>query len=183
MFFWDKSNYKNMPHFGYFRDFGEGSREIVSDCVIANTFSRQSGEREAIHKGKALWDTGATHSCISIKVVKTLELKPTGHVEGGVRTASGLVPASKYAVDLIISGFELGHGVVEVIGANLSDDMLIGMDIIGMGDFAICGGRYFSYCCPPCPNHINLKEKADKVNYNDKKKSKLLNTIRRESSR
>lgn len=177
MFFFDKSNYKAMPHFGYFRDFGRGQREIVSGCTIANVFAHQSGEKQGTYEGKAVWDTGATHSCISNEVVEALELCSTAPVEGGIITASGRVPAHKYAIDLIIHGFELGHGVVEVIGANLSCDMLIGMDIIGMGDFAICSGRYFSYCCPPCPTPINLKEKADKVNHKDKNKRKLSDVI------
>ena len=166
-----------MPHFGYFRDLGGGKREIVSDCTIGNVFARQSGEKQGTYEGKAIWDTGATHSCISHQVVEVLKLHSTAPVEGGIRTASGIVPAHKYAIDLIIHGFGIGHGVVEVIGAKLSDDMLIGMDIIGMGDFAICSGRYFSYCSPPCPTHINLKEKADRVNRNDKKKHKLLDAM------
>lgn len=182
MFFFDKSNYKDMPHFGYFRDLGGSKKEIVSDCTIGNVFAHQSGEKQGNYVGKAIWDTGATHSCISHKVVEELELRTTGQVEGGISTASGIVPAYKYAIDLIIHGFGLGHGVVEVIGTNLSDDMLIGMDIIGMGDFAICGGRYFSYCCPPCPTLINLKEKADRVNHNDKKKRKLMGAMSRKSS-
>ena len=175
-----------MPHFGYFLDLGDGKREIASGCVIANMFSYQSGERKTPYEGKAVWDTGATHSCISNKVVKALGLKNTGHVEEGMLTASGFVPADeclKYAVDLIIPGFGLGHGVVEVIGANLSDDMLIGMGIIGMGDFAICNGRYFSYCCPPCPKYVNLKEKAEKVNHNDSRKRKLLDKMLHESQK
>ena len=163
-----------MPHFGFSRNFGKSQREIVSDCTITNVFVRQSGEEQKSYEGKAIWDTGATHSCISNKVVETLELSSTAPVEGGITTASGRVPAHKYAIDLIIHGFEIAHGVVEVIGANLSCDMLIGMDIISMGDFAICGGHYFSYCCPPCPNPVDLKEKADKVNRSNKSKRERL---------
>lgn len=181
MFVFDKSNYKNIPHFGYFRDFGKSQREIVSGCTIANVFASKPQEKQRAYIGEALWDTGATHSCISNKVVEELELCSTAPVEGGIITASGCVPAHKYAIDLIIHDFEIAHGIIEVIGANLSCDMLIGMDIIGMGDFAICGGRYFSYCCPSCPNPINLKDKANKVNRSDKNKRKQMDIMNKKN--
>lgn len=84
-----------MPHFGYFRDLGSGKREIVSDCTIANVFAHQSGEKQGTYEGKAIWDTGAMHSCISHKVVEALKLHSTAPVEGGIITASGCVTAHK----------------------------------------------------------------------------------------
>ena len=161
-----------MPHFGYFLDLGEGKREIVSDCLIEEGFSSLLDEKKETYKGRAIWDTGATHTCVSFKVVKTLGLQSTGYVGDGMLTASGSVPADecpKYAVNLVIPGFGLGHGAIEVAGANLSDDVLIGMDIIGMGEFAISHDK-FSWCCPPCGNPIDLSKKAEKENEKIRKK-------------
>jgi hypothetical protein len=47
------------------------------------------------------------------------------------------------------------------------EELLIGMDIIGMGDFAVCNTEEktsFSFAVPPFPDRINFAEKADKLN-------------------
>ena len=47
------------------------------------------------------------------------------------------------------------------------DSMLIGMDIISLGDFAISnsGNRtLFSFVCPPFADKIDLLDKANKIN-------------------
>ena len=56
-------------------------------------------------------------------------------------------------------------------------DALIGMDVIGMGDFSICRGEFFSYCIPSFENPINFVEKAEKVN------NKIAKQTRRSSSK
>ena len=46
-------------------------------------------------------------------------------------------------------------------------EVLIGMDIIRMGDFAVCNAdkkTSFSFVIPPFPDRINLAEKAETVN-------------------
>jgi hypothetical protein len=46
-------------------------------------------------------------------------------------------------------------------------DLLIGMDIIQAGDFAIAnanGNTTFSFCHPPHNNPVDLLEKSNKVN-------------------
>jgi hypothetical protein len=48
-------------------------------------------------------------------------------------------------------------------------DMIIGMDIITMGDFAICntdGKTSFSFAMPSFPDRINLADKAEAANSN-----------------
>jgi len=49
-------------------------------------------------------------------------------------------------------------------------DILIGMDIIGMGDFAVCNvdnKTSFSFAVPPFPDRINLADKAEAANKNN----------------
>jgi len=49
-------------------------------------------------------------------------------------------------------------------------DMLIGMDIIRMGDFAVCnadGKTSFSFAVPPFPDRIDLAEKTEADNKRD----------------
>ena len=82
------------------------------------------------------WDTGASRSSISQRIVDDLNIIPVGNTNIG--TANGMVTVNTYFVD-----FGLPNGVtvknVLVSCANLGSDIdiLIGMDIIKHGDFAI----------------------------------------------
>lgn len=83
-----------------------------------------------------IWDTGASQSVITQKVVDALGLQPTGI--GQSETAGGLVTASKYTITL---GLPPDITIEDVEASCLplpgDCDVLIGMDIIGLGDFSI----------------------------------------------
>jgi predicted aspartyl protease len=97
----------------------------------------------------AIWDTGATQTCITQKVVDELGLKPTGI--GVVHTAGGEMQVNKYMVtvglppNLTIEGVE-----VPVVTLPDNKDALIGMDIITLGDFSVTNkdGRKGDYPQP-----------------------------------
>lgn len=92
----------------------------------------------------AIWDTGATHSAITKKVAEELNLKPTGVVE--VRYGNGKALTNTYLVNISLPN-KVMVGQVRVTEAQLTPEgsisdaqqpqLLIGMDIIGMGDFAV----------------------------------------------
>lgn len=110
---------------------------IVSDIEICEAFDpRQSGPHAEMKKFQCIWDTGATNSVINAKVVQALGLKPSGKVE--VHTAGGNHIQNTYFVNIRLPN-SAGFPLVRVTEANLEgrQDVLIGMDIIGMGDFAI----------------------------------------------
>lgn len=100
----------------------------------------------------ALWDTGSTITVISEKLAKQLKLDPVGEMP--VETASGKYIAKKYIISLslpnrlnienvMISSGILGPGI----------DILIGMDIITLGDFSITNYNnktVFSFRFPSC---------------------------------
>ena len=106
----------------------------------------------------AIWDTGATHSAITKKVVDDLRLKPTGVRE--TRHADGKSINNTYLVNLLLPNKVMVESVrvteVKLIpDDNTSDDkqpqLLIGMDIIGIGDFAVTnadGKTTFSFRVP-----------------------------------
>ena len=84
----------------------------------------------------ALWDTGSTMTVISDELATKLNLEPVGYMMA--ETAGGRYKANKYVVSLnlpnrlnienvMIASGKLGPGI----------DILIGMDIITLGDFAI----------------------------------------------
>jgi hypothetical protein len=110
---------------------------IVSDIEICEAFDpKQVGPRPQMKKFHCIWDTGATNSVINSKVVQAIGLKPSGKVE--VHTAGGNAIQNTYLVNMRLPS-SVGFSLIRVTEGNLEgpQDVLIGMDIIGMGDFAI----------------------------------------------
>jgi predicted aspartyl protease len=102
--------------------------------VLSNT--RDTSKPYTPKMWRGLWDTGASKSSITKRIVDDLNLIPIGNTN--ISTANGIVTVNTYFVD-----FGLPNGVtirnVLVSCADLGDDVdvLIGMDIIRHGDFAI----------------------------------------------
>lgn len=89
----------------------------------------------------ALWDTGATGTCISSNVVQQLSLVPTGFTN--IKTPSGQAERKTYLIDLTLPNNVRINGV-KVIDSEIGDqglNVLIGMDIICMGDFSVCNNK------------------------------------------
>lgn len=85
---------------------------------------------------KGLWDTGASRSSITQRIVDDLSLIPIGNTK--ISTANGEVVVNTYLVDVgLPNGVTIKN--VLVTCSNLGDniDVLIGMDIIKHGDFSI----------------------------------------------
>lgn len=100
---------------------------------------------------KAQWDTGATGTCISKEVVTQLGLQPTGMIN--VQTPSGIGTMNKYMVNLILNNEVkiMNLVVMDSEIGNQGIDVLIGMDIISVGDFAVSnfdGKTQFSFRIP-----------------------------------
>jgi hypothetical protein len=92
----------------------------------------------------AIWDTGATNSVITEKVVRDLDLKPFNIVK--TNHAGGSSMSNVYMVNIALpSGVMAGQvnvteaQLVEVPNLPESEQsrVLIGMDIIGAGDLAV----------------------------------------------
>ena len=63
--------------------------------------------------------------------------------------------------------FEINWCPVYVLDFSVDVDIIIGMDIIGMGDFAVCNTdnkTSFSFVMPPLPNKTDFTEKAKQLN-------------------
>lgn len=98
---------------------------------------------------KAIWDTGATGTAITHKVAAECGLKPTGMCK--LRTPSGESDTHTYFVSLYLPNM-VCIPQIRVIEAVLSDaDVLVGMDVIAHGDFAVTnhqGKTYMSFRMP-----------------------------------
>lgn len=86
---------------------------------------------------KALWDTGATKTCIAKHVAIELDLHPVG--EDTVFTPSGCAKFNQYIItvllpsNVVFNDIEVSESEIAAEGIGL----LIGMDIISTGDFAV----------------------------------------------
>lgn len=103
------------------------------------------GAREYV----AVWDTGATGTAVSQKIIDECGLKPIGVVE--VHTANEKRLSQVYLASIFLPNHVL-FPFLRVNEATIKDaDVLVGMDIITRGDFAVTnsdGRTTFSYRWP-----------------------------------
>jgi len=105
------------------------ARRLLSKC--------QGKYNNQIVEGQALWDTGATNTCISKRVANVLNLIPLGKIK--INTPSGFKDVNTYLIDVILPN-SVQVKEVQVCDSEIGDqgiDFLIGMDIINLGDFAV----------------------------------------------
>ena len=114
---------------------------------------------------QAIWDTGATNTVISRNLVGQLGLIPTGVITA--QDANNSYQTSTYLVDIALPNGILIPDVRVTEAANLGNyDLLIGMDIITLGDFAITNGlgnTWFSFRIPPDGIQIDYVAKAEAI--------------------
>lgn len=118
-------------------------RKLINSAIVEYT--------DTFIPVKAQWDTGATGTCISKELVEKLKLIPTGMVN--VHTPSGIGVMNKYMINLILNN-EVKILDLPVMDSEIGKqgiDVLIGMDIITLGDFAVSnyeGKTQFSFRLP-----------------------------------
>jgi len=105
----------------------------------------------------AIWDTGATNTCITRNIVNDCNLEMISMRK--VKAAGGTYETGVYLVDLFLPNKVYFPSVQVTEFANIEKaDILIGMDIIGSGDFAVTNKdnkTVFSYRCPSI-EHIDF---------------------------
>jgi predicted aspartyl protease len=105
--------------------------------------------RLPIETFRGLWDTGASTSAITKHVADKLGLIPTGIVS--FTHAGGSSATNTYLVNIILPNNVEIRSLRVCEGILSGQDVLIGMDIIGLGDFSIClkdGKTKFSFQIP-----------------------------------
>lgn len=108
---------------------------IFSDCRVSPYSVQQFKAHSEQRIYKALWDTGANHSVISKKVVAELNLPVVAYNEN--HSAGGILIVTNHLINIILpNNIEISSLLVSC--CDLDDvDILIGMDVITMCDFAI----------------------------------------------
>lgn len=115
------------------------SNRITSPVEIIDPFTGAKTNTSGI------WDTGATNSVVTKSTAATLGLKPVTRIM--VNGVHGPKEVNVYHVEIILNNKEISLKTqvteCEELSCNNQDGMLIGMDIINKGDFAVTnsGGR------------------------------------------
>lgn len=127
-------------------------RVLLTRCAVAPAFdptTTSPGKHPKHQDFDAIWDTGATNTVISPQVVNACNLKPFSMAQ--VHTASGTSVCEVYLVNIALPN-GVAFANVPVTNQPLTGaHVLIGMDIMGMGDFAVTnkGGKTtFSFRFP-----------------------------------
>lgn len=111
--------------------------DVLRDTVgVSEAHSPESDVPEPlVSHFRAIWDTGASASVISQQVIAELNLYPIDKTK--VLTANGERIANVYLVHIYLRNKVSFSGVRVTDGNLLGTSILIGMDIIGSGDFAV----------------------------------------------
>lgn len=144
------------------------TNRIVTDCHISFPFDPKINKGEKppkLSKSTALWDTGATASVITQKTAATLGLKPFTKIM--VSHADGESLQNVYLVNFYLPNKVLlpNVRVTECKDTSGTFGVIIGMDIISLGDFAITnfkGETTLSFRIPSIATTDYVKEYNDK---------------------
>jgi len=127
-------------------------KRIVTPIKIINALIEKNESKTSVYTTEnALWDTGATISAITPKLVKYL-----GFIPAGTMAISGITGALD--VRFILVAIQLPDGILRenikmaVCDFSQNINIILGMDIITLGDFELLHGNnntIFSFTSPP----------------------------------
>ena len=90
---------------------------------------------------KALWDTGATETLVSSKIITELNLEQTGEVE--VSTINGTINSKRHGCGLLLENHSKSINIQPAEFSHRKEcDVIIGMDIIQHGLFILNKGEF-----------------------------------------
>jgi len=132
---------------------------LKNQCGISQAFDPAAGGAQLpITQFDAIWDTGATNCVITQSVIDACGLVPIGMAQvHGVHAAS---VEEVFLVSIYLPNGVVFPGVRVTRGRFPGADILIGMDIISQGDFAVTnkgGITKFSFRVPS-ETHIDFVE-------------------------
>lgn len=135
---------------------------LQTQCDVCPAFDPKTlpaHQWPAFSQFSAIWDTGATGSVITQDVVNALGLKPTGMTQ--MNHAGGQSLQETYLVNIRLPNGVAFSGVTVTKAPITGTQMLIGMDIITRGDFAITnkdGKTIFTFRIPSTARYDFVKE-------------------------
>lgn len=136
-------------------------RVLKNKCGISEGYNPVTGAPPPdVKEFDAIWDTGATDSVITQAVVDACGLAPIGMAQ--VHGVGGVATAEVYLVNIYLPNNVAFPYVRVTKGADMPDaQVLIGMNVISMGDFAVTnagGVTKFSFRLPSQEHIDYVKE-------------------------
>lgn len=125
------------PRVGFTHTFDSLASSLESALGVSEPYHPSSpGPKPEVHEVTAIWDTGASHSAISSRLVSRLNLQKID--ERTVHSVRGTHISSVYLVNVYLTSEYIFMSELSVTEADLGEeDILVGMDIISRGDFAV----------------------------------------------
>lgn len=161
--------FQRLPTHGFTTKSSSRVSVLINEIHVSEA-SPQYSSSELIRKPYyCIWDTGATGTVISRKVADSLGLQPSGKVT--VRAVGSGDSAHEYETNTYLVNLYLPNNVC-IIGARVAEgsisggDVLIGMDIIGEGDFAVTnhdGKTTWTFRVPSC-EEIDFVQEINEYN-------------------
>ena len=157
----------NYIEYRYFtKSYDYSKNKLITTANIFPITSFDKNLRNTPIEVKALWDTGATLTFIKPELKEQLKLSMVRTESSAVIAGvGGYVKADfTYASILLSKNFLIEYCPIYVVGFPVNVDIIIGMDIINMGDFIVCNTENktsFSFIVPALPSRTNF---ADNVN-------------------
>jgi len=124
---------------------------ITTTCKVSLPYDQtyDNGEHPEYVECEAIWDTGAMRSTISVALAEQLALSPLGQTV--VYHADGESICNYHLINLLLPN-KVEIAMLTVNSGQMKDaDLLIGMDVITMCDFALTspkGDTKFSFQIP-----------------------------------
>ena len=148
------------PH-SFTAEYSRTVRALITPVLLSTGFDPQKTKPyPAPKKFNAIWDTGATNCVITRKAIDQCDLKPIGAVQ--VHHGGGIQIRAVFLVNLGLPN-KVGFAQIRATEGDIAGaDVLLGMDIISGGDFAITqqdGKTTFSFRIPSAETINFVKQK------------------------
>lgn len=133
--------FRQQPTFGFTTKATGLRNALENQVLISEVFDPATGAPEPVKRQYvAIWDTGATNTVVTRRVAQELGLQPSGRVT--IQAVGAGDQVHEYETDTYLLNIYLPNNVA-IIGIRVSEgtiggaDVILGMDIIIHGDFAI----------------------------------------------
>jgi len=167
----------NKIHQAFTQKYLGKTNQIITDVKLTPPFDPKDYPGKSPYTPitkKALWDTGATNSVIKGSVATELGLVSVGVVE--VSHGGGKQLCNKFLLNIILPNKVLAYSVLVTEGPETLNgfDVIIGMDIIIQGDFAITNidGKTCVSFRLPSMGRIDFVEELNRLNAEASKQKK-----------
>lgn len=171
--------FQQYPIFG-FTSKGNGiARELANQIYVSEVHDPSTQTPSPTKKPyMGIWDTGATNTIITRKVVQELNLQPSGRETVQAVGAGDQIhefEANTYLINVYLPNNVTIIAIRASEGSVGGGDLLLGMDIISSGDFAITNYNGQTWWTFRVPSNEPIDFVKDIQNYNKTYGPKVVN--------